>query len=494
MNLLKTPLQNAVVESLSSAPSSPTNGQMYYDTTLAQYRVYTNSAWVPVVAFPTAPTARQRLAFSTIMEKAERFTLHNSGSGTCVFGTTGLTLSTGATSSGYADFLIDHLPSTNITNQSAVFAATVTGSVNGDEHFIGVTSDSTFLNTGTTSWTKAHIGFRITRSGGNAQIYASMYDGTTLTQTLLTSPPDPSPSSVHRIYTIIRNSSSVEYYIEGVLYATHTTNLASDFTFLYLCGFARNGSNSSNVTTVVGAIHFSSDAGPNSTLTVAQGGTGATTLTGIVKGNGTSAFTAGTVAVADGGTGASDAATARTNLGVGSIGTLSAVSLTANVSGTLPIANGGTNATTALGAKNNLPFVDAYLAAPDTETGQTLADIGGLSFAINNGEVWSFEAHLQIGSSSNAGIKLGVNGPTGTLAAMLVATSSGTTLIAEQMNAINTANATALQSANAQTGQAHIHGTYVATATGTVQLRHLKVTSGTSTILAGSYLTARRIS
>lgn len=52
------------------------------------------------------------------------------------------------------------------------------------------------------------------------------------------------------------------------------------------------------------------------TLGVADGGTGATTLTGVVKGNGTSAFTAGTVALAT------------------------------EVSGTLPVANGGTGATT----------------------------------------------------------------------------------------------------------------------------------------------------
>ena len=53
--------------------------------------------------------------------------------------------------------------------------------------------------------------------------------------------------------------------------------------------------------------------------TVATGGTGAATLTGVVKGNGTSAFTAGTV------------------------------SLTTEVSGTLPVASGGTGAATLTG-------------------------------------------------------------------------------------------------------------------------------------------------
>lgn len=55
------------------------------------------------------------------------------------------------------------------------------------------------------------------------------------------------------------------------------------------------------------------------TVSVAKGGTGATTLTGVVKGNGTSAMTAGSVA------------------------------LTSEVTGTLPVANGGTGAATLTG-------------------------------------------------------------------------------------------------------------------------------------------------
>lgn len=61
------------------------------------------------------------------------------------------------------------------------------------------------------------------------------------------------------------------------------------------------------------------------TLTVAKGGTGAATLTGYVKGNGTSAFTASsTIPTSD---------------------LSGSVSLTTQVSGTLPVANGGTGAT-----------------------------------------------------------------------------------------------------------------------------------------------------
>lgn len=45
VDLSKNELQNAVMQNLGSAPGSPAEGQMYYDTTLHQFGVYQNGAW-----------------------------------------------------------------------------------------------------------------------------------------------------------------------------------------------------------------------------------------------------------------------------------------------------------------------------------------------------------------------------------------------------------------------------------------------------------------
>lgn len=85
---------------------------------------------------------------------------------------------------------------------------------------------------------------------------------------------------------------------------------------------------------------------------VVNGGTGAATLTGYLKGNGTSAVTAQAVPipVADGGTGAVTLAAGYLHgAGTGAITSSPTVSLTSEVAGVLPVANGGSGAATLTG-------------------------------------------------------------------------------------------------------------------------------------------------
>ena len=106
------------------------------------------------------------------------------------------------------------------------------------------------------------------------------------------------------------------------------------------------------------------------TVAVANGGTGATTLTGYVYGNGTGAFTAsatipgtaisgnisgsaanvtGTVAIANGGTGATTASAARTALAAAASGANADITSLSGLTTALTVAQGGTGATTLTG-------------------------------------------------------------------------------------------------------------------------------------------------
>jgi len=120
-----------------------------------------------------------------------------------------------------------------------------------------------------------------------------------------------------------------------------------------------------NGTDVVDAVTHLTSLTLGSALPVASGGSGATTLTGVLKGNGTSAFTAGNVNLTSEVTGTLPIA----NGGTGSTST-TFVNLAANVTGTLPVANGGTGIT-------------SFGTGVATALGQNVTGSGGIALATS---------------------------------------------------------------------------------------------------------------
>jgi len=177
------------------------------------------------------------------------------------------------------------------------------------------------------------------------------------------------------------------YFMEGNITAFSGTTLT-----IYADVIGGSGTLANWSFTSVGSAGVTSISGGTTGLTPATATTGAVTL-------------AGTLAVANGGTGATDAATARANLGAGTVtsvggtgtvngitltgtvtssgsltlgGTLSGVDLATQVTGTLPVANGGTGQTS---------YTDGQLLIGNS-TGNTLAKstlTAGSGITITNG-------------------------------------------------------------------------------------------------------------
>jgi hypothetical protein len=150
----------------------------------------------------------------------------------------------------------------------------------------------------------------------------------------------------------------------------------------------------------------------------------------------------------------------------------------------------------------NLPYFD-YVRADATTTSTTAADITGnnLSFSIGANEVWSFEAHLKVGSSSSAGTKHAIAFPAGaTVVCDFYGTTTNNGVFAQERASVSgtlttTAwNTTSFFTTTAVGAFVQARGLVIAgTTPGVVKLQHAKVTSGTATVYANSYIVARRV-
>ncbi len=140
------------------------------------------------------------------------------------------------------------------------------------------------------------------------------------------------------------------------------------------------------------------------------------------------------------------------------------------------------------------PWTYARCSVDRTTTGQALADIADLSLALVANGVYEFESILMVASSSTAGNQYGVqySAAGATIEAQISGTLAAATSRADRISAFNTATAAYVTSGAA--GGIRIQGIVVVGANaGNLTIRHLKVTSGTSTVRAQSYLKVFRI-
>lgn len=131
-----------------------------------------------------------------------------------------------------------------------------------------------------------------------------------------------------------------------------------------------------------------------------------------------------------------------------------------------------------------------------TTTGQALTDVTGLSNPLVANGVYEFKARLSVSTSAvTTGTQYAMNfsAAGAAIEAGVFGTLTSTAAKGERMNALNTATTTYLTT-SAQSGNIVIEGIVIVGANaGNLVVRHLKVTSGTSTVFIHSYLETIRI-
>ncbi len=140
------------------------------------------------------------------------------------------------------------------------------------------------------------------------------------------------------------------------------------------------------------------------------------------------------------------------------------------------------------------PIYTRVVGGSVTTTGQVLTDITGLTQTLQPNSIYEIEASLSVQTSNvTTGTGYGIN-YTGTanIEGQIIGSTTATASKQLRINANNTP-ATGFLIVSNLTGGIFIKLGISTTTTGTLSIRHLKTTSGTSTVFPGSYLKIAKI-
>jgi len=297
IDLSKNELQNAVVQNLSSAPSSPVKGQIYFNSTSNQYFVYNGSAWVAFLPSTSGldTIATANAATGAITASSQRIT-----------NLADPTSAQDAATKNYVDNAIvgiDWKPSVRVATTANVTLSapqTIDGisAIAGDRVLVKNQTNA-YENgvyvVGASSWTRSADANSATNITAGFAVFVEQ--GTTQADTGWVMTADTTPVVVGTTNLTFAQFTGGAAYSAG-------NGLALAGTTFSVTGTANriavSGSGVDIASTYVGQTSITTlgtvTAGTwnGTTVDVAHGGTGATTLSGYLYGNGTGAVTAST--------------------------------------------------------------------------------------------------------------------------------------------------------------------------------------------------------
>ena len=423
VNLNKNELQNAVLHPLTTAPSTPVEGQVYYNSTDKQFYQYNGTGWVRYVQagsivnsdiaanaaialskLATDPLARANHTgtqpSSTISDLAttvKAYTLDEFADPVAPINMNGYRItglaepvgSTDAATKNYVDSSVAGLTwkaAVNLLSSSNTALTGSTGTLAIDGHAalgssstgyrILLTGQSTGSQNGIYVYTDDGATYTLARST-DADAYTELLGATVFVEEGTLYGKTSWTQSNHYLSSF---SGQTWVQFSGASAATAGAGLIANGNAFDVVGTANritvNADSVDIASTYVGQTSITtlgtitSGTWNGSTVDVAHGGTGATSLTGYVYGNGTGAFTASTAINA----------TAITNTA------LSTAGIVTNTSGGLlgtvaqvPVANGGTGSATAAGARTNLSSTSFALPQKYSVTNSNISPSSGIA-------------------------------------------------------------------------------------------------------------------
>lgn len=453
LDLSKNELQNVALQNLSSAPSSPVAGQIYFNTVDKTHYVYSGTAWLKFVAsgaisnadiasdaaialskLATDPLARANhtgtQASSTISDLAttvKGYKLNEFAAPTSDVSLNSQKLTNVATPTSdndaankkYVDDAVAGLTwkesvhlladaNVALTGSSGTLVIDGHGALDADNngYRILLTNQTTASQDGVYDYTDAGSGYTLTRST-DADTVAELV-GATIFVMEGTGYGKTSWTQSNHYLDNFANQTWVQF--SGASDTSAGAGLVANGNAFDVVGTTNRitvNADSIDISasyvgqtsiTTLGTV--STGTWNGTTVDVAHGGTGATTLTGYVKGSGTTGLTAsstipgsdisgditgnaanvnGTVTVGHGGTGATTLSSGGYLKGNGTSAITSQTGVPfSDVTGTVPVNQGGTGATTAASARTNLSSTSFALPQKYSATNGSLTQSSGV--------------------------------------------------------------------------------------------------------------------